>query len=212
MEDREHIDPNKLALNSPTQTPGEKTEINMGGNNFELNITEIMSVLEKTSRKYFTSIDYTSLTTSKSLLSYFYLKEKECISIIKSYPYYKKKFYKSLIYDSILEIFKQGPEKLIKKIFDGIGNIKIKLNKKERNYEEIKLEDYYKLLEQELGTRDVPKFLIRDDLKYIKFRGNYKNKEKKLIEIEKVIIYCKKLKEGKIKPFDYIFNKSIFFL
>jgi hypothetical protein len=32
MEDRDFIDPNKLALNFPNQTtPGEKTEINMDG-------------------------------------------------------------------------------------------------------------------------------------------------------------------------------------
>ena len=211
MEDRDYIDPNKLALNFPNQTPGETTEINMGGKNFEINITEIMSVLERTSQNYFNSIDYTFLTTSKSLLSHFYFNEKECVLKIKSFPYYKRKFYKSLIYDSILEVFKQGPEKLIKEIFDGLGKIKIKLDKKERNYEQIELEEYYKLLEEELGTRDVPKFLIRDDLKYIKFRGNYKKKQKKRLELEKVINYYKKLKNGKMKPFDYIFNKSILF-
>jgi len=211
MEDRDYIDPNQLALNFPNQTPGEKTEINMDGQNFEINITEILSVLENTSQKYFNSIDYSFLNSSKSLLSHFYFNEKECLSKIKSYSYYKRKFYKSLIYDSILEIFKQGPEKLIKEIFDGLEKVKIVMEKKEQNYEEIQLEDYYKLLEENLGTREVPKFLIRDDVKYIKFRENYKNKERKRPEVDNIISYYKKIKNGNIKPFDYLYNKSILF-
>ena len=211
MEDRDYIDPNQLALKFPNQTPGEKTEINMEGKNFEINIAEILSVLEKTSQKYFNSIDYSFLTSSKSLLSHFYYNEKECISKIKSYSYYKRKFYKSLIYDSILEIFNQGPEKIIKEIFDNLEKVKIFIDKKVKNYEEIKVEDYYKLLEEHLGTKEVPKFLIRDDLKFIKFRENYKNNEKKRPEIENLITYYKKIKNGNLKPFDYIFNKSILF-
>ena len=211
MEDRDTIDPNKLALKFQSQTPGEKTEINMEGQNFEINITEILSVLENTSQKYFNTIDYSFLTTPKSLLSHFYFNEKECLSKIKTHSYYKRKFYKSLIYDSILEIFKQGPEKLIKEIFDSLEKVKINIERKEKNYEEIKLEDYYKLLEQELGTKDVPKFLIRDDIKYIKFRENYKNKDKERPETEKLITYYKKMKDGNIKPFDYIYNKSVLF-
>ena len=135
MEERDFIDPNKLALNFPNQTPGEKTEINMDGKNFEININEILSVLENTSQKYFNSIDYTFLTTSKNILSHFYYNEKECLSKIKSYSYNKRKFFKSLIYDSILEIFKQGPEKLIKEIFENLEKVKIAIDKKEKNYE-----------------------------------------------------------------------------
>ena len=211
MEDRDYIDPNKLALNLTNQeTPEEKTEINMEGKNFEINIKEILSVLENTTQKYFDSVDYSFLTTPKSLLSHFYYNEKECILKIKSYSYYKQKFYKSLIYDSISEIFQQGPEKLVKEIFDGIEKIKITLDKKEKNYEEVKLEDFYILLEKELGTREVPKFLIRDDLKYIKFRENYKKNEKRP-EIEQLLSYYKMIEKSYIKPFDYIYNKSILF-
>ena len=211
MEERDFVDPNQLAIKFPNQTPEEKTEINMDGKNFEINITEILSVLEKTSQKYFNSIDYSFLTSSKSILSHFYYNEKECISKIKLYSYYKRKFYKSLIYDSILEIFNQGPEKLTKEIFENLEKVKIFIDKKVKNYEEIKIEDYYKLLEEHLGTREVPKFLIKDDLKFIKFRENYKNDEKKHPEIEKLINYYKKIKNGNLKPFDYIFNKSILY-
>ena len=49
MESRDYIDPNQLALNFPNQTPGEKTEINMEGKNFEININEILLVLKNTS-------------------------------------------------------------------------------------------------------------------------------------------------------------------
>ena len=211
MEERDYIDPNQLAISIPHQTPGEKTEINLDGKNFEINITEILSVLENTSQKYFNCIDYSFLNSSKSILSHFYFNEKECLSKIKKYPYYKRKFYKSLIYDSLLEIFKQGPEKIIKEIFDGLEKIKIILEKKEKNYEEITIEDYYKLLEDNLGTKEVPKFLIRNDIKYIKFRENYRNKEKKRPEVEKIISYYKQIKNQNIKPFDYLYNKSILF-
>ena len=211
MESRDYIDPNQLALKFPNQTPGEKTEINMEGKNFEININEILTVLENTSQKYFKSIDYSFLTSPKSLLSHFYYNEKECISKIKTYSYYKRKFYKSLIYDSILEIFKQGPEKIIKEIFDNIQKVKIIFYKKEKSNEELKVEDFYKSLEDNLGTREVPKFLIRNDLKFIKFRENYKDEEKKRPEVDNLITYYKKIKNGKIKPFDYINSKSLLF-
>ena len=212
MEDREYIDPNKLALNFPNQvTPGEKAEINLDGKNFEINVAEILSVLENTTKKYFDSIDYSFISSSKSLLSHFYYNEKECISKIKSYPYYKRKFYKSIIYDSILEIFKQGPEKLVKEVFEGLEKAKVGFDKKVKNYEEIKLEDFYQLLENELGTREVPKFLIRDDLKFIKFKTNYKNIEKKHPEVEELIKYYKQIKDGTMKPFDNIYNKGVLF-
>ena len=211
MEGRDYIDPNQLALNFPNQTPGEKTEINMDGKNFEINIKEILSVLENTSQKYFSIIDYSFLTSPKSLLSHFYYNEKECLSKIKSYSYYKRKFYKSLIYESILEIFKQGPEKLIKEIFDNLEKVRIIFYKKEKNNEEIKVEDFYKSLEENLNTRDVPKFLIRDDLKFIKFRENYKINEKKRPEVDNLITYYKRIKNGEMKPFDNISNKSVLF-
>ena len=211
MESRDYIDPNQLALKFPNQTPGEKTEINMEGKNFEINISEILSVLENTSQKYFKSLDYSFLTTPKNILSHFYYNEKECLSNIKSYSYYKRKFYKSLIYESILEIFKQGPEKLIKEILDNLQKVKINVYKKEKKNEKIKVEDYYKLLEEYLGTREVPKFLIRDDLKFIKFRENFKNDEKIRPEVDNLITYYKKIKNGKIKPFDYINSKSVLF-
>ena len=211
MESRDYIDPNQLALNFPNQTPGEKTEINMEGKNFEININEILLVLKNTSQKYFDPIDYSLLTSPKSLLSHFYYNENECLAKIKAYPYYKRKFYKSLIYESILEIFKQCPDQsLIKEILDNLQKVKNIFNKKEKKNEEIKVEDYYKSLEEIFGTREVPKFLIRDDLKFIKFRENYKFDEKRP-EVDNLITYYKKIKNGKIKPFDYISCKSVLF-
>ena len=53
MDDRDDIDPNKLALSFPNHTPDEKTEINLGGDNFEIDVKEILEVLEMTSQKYF---------------------------------------------------------------------------------------------------------------------------------------------------------------
>ena len=133
MESRDYIDPNQLALNFPNQTPEENTEINIEGKNFEININEILLILENTSQKYFDSIDYSLLTSQKSLLSHFYYNEKECLSKIKSYPYYKRKLYKSLIYESILEKFKQCPDlSLIKEILGGLQKVKNILIKKKK--------------------------------------------------------------------------------
>ena len=182
MESRDYIDPNKLASNTPELTPGEKTEVKLDGQNFEINTNEILFLLENTVQKYFSSIDYSFLTTIKSLLTHFYYNEKECLSKIKNYNGSKKKFYKNLIYDSINEIFNQAPEKLTKEIFSSIEKIRGILYKKEKNKEEITLDIFYKLEEEILGTKEVPKFLVKNDIKYIKFRENYKRKKKKRSE------------------------------
>jgi hypothetical protein len=213
MEDRDDIDPNKLALSFSNHTPDEKTEIKLEGDNFEIDVKEILSVLENTSQKYFGNIDYKFLNDSKNLLTHFFHNEKECILKIKEkdYPYYKKKFYKSLIYDSINEIFNQGPEKIIKEILDGLRKIRNIIDSKEKKNEVVTVESFNKLLEDTLGTSNVPKFLIRNDIKNIKFRQNYRNKEKKRPEEEKLIDYYKKIKNGNLRPFDYIINKNVLF-
>ena len=211
MESRDYIDPNELALNIPKLTPGEKTEVKFEGQNFEINVNDILSLLENTIQKYFSSIDYTFLTSTKSVLSHFYYNERECLSQIKENSYSKKKFYKNLIYDSINEIFQQAPEKLTKAIFDGIEKIRDTLDKKEKNGEQITLEVFYKLAEEILGTKDIPKFLMRNDIKYIKFRESYKKKEKQRPELEEIIDYYKKISSGQLRPFDYIRNKSKLF-
>ena len=214
MENRDYVDPNKLAVNIQESTPDEKTEINLEGQNFEINISEIFNLLEITVRKYFGSIDYNFITSPQNLLSYFYFNEKECIMKIKDLKdisYSKKKFYKGLIYESISEEFSQSPEKLTKPVFEGIEKIRETLYKKEKSNEEINLKIFYTLTEDILGTKEVPKFLVRKDIKYIKFRENYKNKEKKRPEFEEIIEYYKKIKQGQLKPFDYIHNKSKLF-
>ena len=211
MENRDYIDPNKLAMNIPKTTPNEKALVKLDGQNFEINTNEILSILETTVQKYFDSIDYSLLTTTKSLLSHYYFNERECISKIKNYSYSKKIFFKDLIYDSILEIFQQAPEKLTKDVFEGIEKIRETLDKKEKNKEEITLEYFYKLEEEFLGTKEVPKFLVRNDIKYIKFRENYTKKEKERPEYEKIIDYYLKIQNGELKPFDYIHNKSQLF-
>ena len=135
MESRDFIDPNQLAQNIPTSTPNEKTEIKLDGQNFEININDILSLLENTVQKHFNTVDYSFLTTAQSLLSHFYYNEKECLSKIKENSYSKKKFYKNLIYESIAEIFNQAPEKLTKEIFEGIEKIRENLDKKEKKGE-----------------------------------------------------------------------------
>ena len=214
MESRDFIDPNQLASNIPKSTPNEKTQIKLNGQNFEIDIEEILSILKNTVQKYFDSVDYSLLTSSKSLLNHFYFNEKECISKIKNnpnYSYSKKKFYKNLIYDSIEEIFQQAPEKLTKDVFEGITKIRELLYKKEKKNEEITLGYFYKLEEEILGTKDVPKFIIRNDIKYIKFRENYNKKESQRPELEEIINYYLKIQNGQLKPFDYIHNKSQLF-
>ena len=211
MESRDYIDPNKLALNFPNSvTPDETTEVKLDGQNFEINTNEIMNLLENTIQKHFNYVDYTFLTSTKSLLSHFYFNEKECLSKIKENNYSKKKFYKNLIYESIKEIFQQAPEKLTKVVFDGIEKIRNILDKKEKGQEKINLELFYNICEEILGTKEVPKFLIKDDIKYIKFRESYQKKEKRP-ELDEIVSCYKKIESGQLKPFDYIWNKNKLF-
>ena len=212
MEIRDNIDPNQLALNIPQITPDETTEVKLDGQNFEINTVEILSFLKNTFQKYFNEIDYTLLKTPKNLLSHFYFNEKECIKRINTTnSYSKKKFYKNLLYESIEEKFRQIPEDLTKEIFEGIKKLREALDKMEKKNEEINLEIFYKLEEKFLGTKEVPKFLVRNDIKYIKFRENYNKKEKQRPEYEKIIDYYIQIQKGQLKPFDYIHNKSQIF-
>ena len=213
MEDRDNIDPNKLALNISKITPDETTEVELDGQNLEINTNEILSVLKNTVQNYFNEIDYTLIKVPKSLLSHFYFNEKECIKRINNnnYSHSKKKFYKNLIYDSIEEIFRQSPEEITKEILEGIGKLRDALDKKEKNNEEITLDIFYELQEKFLGTKEVPKFLVRNDIKYIKFRENYNKKEKTRPEYEGIINYYIKMQKEQLKPFDYIHNKSQIF-
>ena len=211
MESRDYIDPNQLALNIPKSiTPDETTEVKLDGQNFEINTKEIITLLENTIQKHFNSVDYTFLTSTKSLLSHFYYNEKECLSKIKENNYSKKKFYKNLIYESITEIFQQAPEKLTKQVYEGIAKIREILDKKEKNEEKINLELFYNICEEILGTKEIPKFLIKDDIKYIKFRESYQKKEKRP-ELEEIVSCYKKIESGQLKPFDYILNKNNLF-
>ena len=211
MESRDFIDPNKLALNFPKSiTPDETTEVKLDGQNFEINTNDIMNLLENTIQKHFNIVDYTFLTSTKSLLSHFYYNERECLSKIKENNYSKKKFYKNLIYESIKEIFQQAPEKLTKAVFEGIEKIRNILDKKEKNEEKINLELFYNICEEIFGTKEVPKFLIKDDIKYIKFRESYQKKEKRP-ELNEIVSCYKKIESGQLKPFDYIWNKNKLF-
>ena len=211
MESRDNIDPNQLALNYQKITPDEITQAKFDGQNFEINTTEILSLLKNTIEKHFKDIDYSLINSPKSLLSHFYVNEKECIKKIDTNSYTKKKFYKILIYDSIEEIFNQGPKDLTKEIIEGLSKIRNDLYKKEKNKEEITLEYFNNLLLKFLGTKEVPKFLIRNDIKFIKFRANYIKKEKQRQEYKLIINYYIQIQKGQLKPFDYIPNKSQIF-
>ena len=82
MESRDNIDPNQLALNYQKITPDEITQAKFDGQNFEINTTEILSLLKNTIEKHFKDIDYSLINSPKSLLSHFYVNEKECIKKI----------------------------------------------------------------------------------------------------------------------------------
>ena len=47
MESRYYIDPNKYALNTFKITPGEKTEVKLDGQNFEIDANEIIIFIRK---------------------------------------------------------------------------------------------------------------------------------------------------------------------
>ena len=194
-------------------TPEEEiTEINIDGKIIEIKIIEIELILENTVLKYFDKKEYSIFTTKKDLLCYFYKHENECFAKIESlsqessFPVYKTKYYKSIINEFILEIFKQCPEKLVKEIFEDLERIRKNINKKFIN-----LDRFYKLLEEAFLTKDIPKFLILNDLKYIEFKQKNEEKEKNLPEVKKLIEYYIKLKNGKMIPFEYFKDKIILF-
>ena len=193
-------------------TPEEITEIEIDGKKFECNINEIELILENTVLKYFNEKDYSNFTNLKDLLSYFYVNDNACFEKIemlskdRSFPDYKIKFYKSIINEIIIQIFKQSPEKLVKQIFDGLNRIRKNINKKDIN-----LERFNKLLEEEFGTREIPKFLILNDLKYLEFKKNIQDNDKNTPEYKKIIEYYTKLKNGKMMPFELFLNKNILF-
>ena len=193
-------------------TPGEITEINIDGKTFEIKVKEIELILENTVLKFFNKNDYSKLSNNKDLLNYFYKNEKECFLKIEnlskesSFPEYKTKFYKTIINELILEIFKQCPEKIVKEIFDILNGIRGNINKKEIN-----LERFNKLLEEGFGTKEIPKFLIKNDLKYIEFKKEVEEKERNRPEFKKIIEYYAKLKDGKMIPFECFKDKNILF-
>ena len=193
-------------------TPEEITEIEIDGQKFEIKIKEIELILENTVSKYFNQKDYSNLSNVKELLSYFCINDNACFETIEnlsyqcSFPEYKTKFYKLIINEIILQIFNQNPEKLVKKIFDNLNKIRKNINKKD-----ISIEKFYKLLEEEFGTKDIPKFLILNDLKYIEFRQNIQKKYINTPQYKKMIEYYTKLKNGKIIPFEYFKDKNRLF-
>ena len=105
-----------------------------------------------------------------------------------------------------METFKQSPEKIVKDIFDSLKKIRNNINKKEIN-----LEKFNKTLEEYFETKEIPKFLILNDLNYIEFKQKMEEKEKNRPEVKKIIEYYKKLKDGKIIPFEYFNSKKILF-
>ena len=191
---------------SNNETPEGITEIIIEGKKIQININEINLILENTIQNYFKKDDYSNFTSTKNLLYYFYINEKECLNKINSFPKHKKKFYKLIIYDSIKEIFKQSSDKLVSEIFENLDKIRKHIEKNE-----ISIEEFYKLLEEKMGIKDVPKFLIKSDIKYIKMKEKMNKKEQNSPEFKKILEYYKKLINGTIPPFNLFKNKNILF-
>ena len=201
----EDIQNNQLN-DSNNETPEGITEIIIKGKKIQININEINLILENTIQNYFKKDDYSNFTSTKNLLYYFYINEKECLNKINSFPKHKKKFYKLIIYDSIKEIFKQSSDKLVSEIFENLDKIRKHIEKNE-----ITIEEFYKLLEEKMGIKDVPKFLIKNDIKYIKMKEKMNKKEQNSPEFKKILEYYKKLINGTIPPFNLFKNKNILF-
>ena len=194
----------KVTNNIQEHTPEGVTEITIDGIKQEIDIKEIYSILENTIQKYFNTNEFSKFTSEKEVLSYFYTNEKECISKISTFEKIKKKIFKSIIYESIFEIFKQLPETIIIKIFD-----KFKVIRKTINKRDLYLNDFYKLFEENFGTKNIPKFLTRNDIKTLKFKEQVRKKEESILQ--KLIEYYKKLLDNKIKPFEMFEYKKILF-
>ena len=205
--------PKEDTSNANQLTPEDEiTEITFDGKTFKVKIKEIELILENTVLKFFNKEHYSNLNIPKDILEYFYKNENECFSKIESlseekkFPDYKTKLYKSIISELILENFKQCQEKIVQQIFDKLKKIRNNINKKEIN-----LEKFNKTLEEYFETKEIPKFLILNDLNYIEFKQKMDEKEKNRPEVKKIIEYYKQLKRGKIIPFEYFNNQNILF-
>ena len=197
--------PNEQNINNTqSQTPEGITEIKIDGKNTEANINEILLMLENTIQINFDKNEYTKIKTSKELLNYFYSKEKSCLNKLDVYHKSKKKLYKIIIYESINEIFKQCQEGLTKEIMDRLNEIRKDIKK--NNYS---LDDFYKKLEEKLGNKNIPKFLIRKDLKYVKFTEKIKKNEENQLKI--VLEYYQQLVNQRIIPFNGFKDKNLLF-
>ena len=75
--------------------------------------------------------------------------------------------------------------------------------------ENYSIDDFYKKLEEKLGDKNIPKFLIRKDLKNIKFNNKIRKNEESQIKI--VLEYYQKLVNIKIIPFDAFKDKNLLF-
>lgn len=171
-------------------TLNEKTIININNQNLKIETEEIYSVLNNTTRKYIYSLNY--IEKSINILNYFYVCEKDCLKYIQNFPFYKRKFYKNLIYESLKEIIESGPKEKVQEILNKLEKIKKIVKESERKNKLISLEEYNKKLETEFGIKNVPKSLIRDDLKLIKniniINNNLNENKKNLLEKPEVKI------------------------
>lgn len=181
-------------IHKENETPGNNISINFKGTEFNTTEDEIQILINNTMTQYFQLENFsTYYNTEKAIFDYFYPREKKCLFFIKNNfgtNKIKQKYFKSLI----LYVFITSKYESIKEISQLRKRIQTKLEiiseeiKKGKILNKIQLEEKYY---QEFKTKNVPKFLIHNQMKKVK---NFQFKQ--FID----------------KKFDEVFNKNQFLI
>ena len=208
---------NKIVKNEITPN-GDVTTININKTDIQIDSDSIFIVLENTINSKFTEIDFSSLQNEKDVLEYFYKGEDECICWINrnfEKQYSLKKFYKSLIYESIKQKYFNINE--ISKIRNSIQLKLEKITKEIEDNQIIVISDLLQIYNKKFQTEKIPKFLSKEHYKSVKsimYSIDFDSKFDEIFmkdEFLSLIPCYFKLVSREIKPFEFgIDNKNFF--
>ena len=139
---------------------GDTTPININKTDIEIGTDSILIVLDNTINKYFTLENFSYFKNEKEVLEYFHRGEDKCLVWINT-NFQKqdslKKFYKTLIYESIKEKYLSIKE--IKNIRNDIQSKLEKITKEIKKSQIIDINDLLKIYNKNFNTDKIPKFL-----------------------------------------------------
>ena len=197
---------------------GDTTPININKTDIEIGTDSILIVLDNTINKYFTLENFSYFKNEKEVLEYFHRGEDKCLVWINT-NFQKqdslKKFYKTLIYESIKEKYLSIKE--IKNIRNDIQSKLEKITKEIKKSQIIDINDLLKIYNKNFNTDKIPKFLNKVHYKLIKqfkYTHDFDSKFYKIFTKKEFLnlnsYYFKYVRE-EIKPFEFGIGNENFF-